>query len=238
MKYFYVPFLTIFLFPLFASAQNANSDTAKIHGNAKAPAVFFAGVALDSFSNSFSSSTDELGNAKSSKTSMPGFNLGVDVPFDANNRWIFRVEAGVTSNKDNFNYQYTTGAVTTNDEALGFKQTIINISPQVILNVVKTDGLDVYVSTGINIDIRHYTDQTFTTTITYTASGTTSTGANPPPDFKSATFCVPAKVGVVIAKHVNIYAAYTAKTSLNNDSSFAINESAFTAGINYIFGAN
>ncbi|WP_461449128.1 outer membrane beta-barrel protein [Mucilaginibacter sp.] len=234
MKYFYLSLLVIILFPLFLSAQSIR-DTSKSPA-ITAPVHFFAGVLLNSFSTSISSTSDELNNAKSSKSAKPGFILGADVPLDQNYMWVFRGEAGFTSDKNSFNDDYTTGSVTQINESLSFKQTIINISPQVMFNILKSSEIDVYVSTGIIIDIRSYKDKSFTTTTTYSVSGTTSTGADPEPDFKSATFCIPAKVGVVAAKHINIYAAYNAKTSLNNDSNFAINETSFIIGVNYVFG--
>jgi len=237
MKYFYLAFLITILFPLFSSAQNINADSTQKQSVINDPVKFFVGVSLNSFSGDVSSSTDALNNAKTSKSTMPGFDLGVDIPLDQSNIWIFRAESGITSNNNSFNAQDITGSVTQMSEAISFKQTIINITPQIIFNVIKTGALDVYLSTGMVIDIRSYKDKSYTSTTTYSTSGTTNTSSLPEPDYKSATFCVPAKVGVVIAKHINLFAAYNAKTSLNDDSTFAINETSFVVGLNYIFGS-
>jgi len=244
MKYLYL--LTAFVIlgntTSFAQANNqsfnsaANTDTLKSHLSGNTPTRFFIGININSFSSTISSPSDELRNSKTSKSTAPGLSLGVDIPFDENHRWIFRAEAGITSAKDNFNYQYTSGSVTQMDEALSFKESIINITPQVILNVVKTNAIDVYISSGLAINLRSYRSKQYTETTTYTVSGTTGTSNLQIPDLKSNTFCVPAKVGIVIANAFNIYAAYNAKTSLNNNNQFSIDETLFTAGINYIFG--
>lgn len=106
------------------------------------------------------------------------------------------------------------------------------------MNVVRTNAVDVYISSGLAINLRNYKSKQYTETTTYTVSGTTGTNNMQIPDLKATTFYVPAKVGVVIAKSFNIYAAYNAKTSLNNDNQFSIDETSFTVGINYIFGGN
>ena len=240
MKYFYLLIAFITINSSTSSAQSSikstSADTLKSQASGSTPTRFFVGVNFNSFSSTISSPSDELSHAKASKSTAPGFNIGVDIPFDDNHRWIFRTEAGLTSAKDNFNYQYTNGSVTQMDEALSFKESIINITPQIILNVIRTNMLDVYISSGIAINLRSYSSKQYTETTTYTVSGTTGTSNMQIPDLKSNTFCVPAKAGIVIARSFNIYAAYNAKTSLNNSNQFSINETSFTVGLNYIFG--
>jgi hypothetical protein len=244
MKYLYLLTTLIILSNTASFAQAntqsvnsvANTDTLKSHPSGNTPTRFFVGININSFSSTISSPSDELRNSKASKSTAPGLTLGVDIPFDENHRWVFRAEADITSAKDNFNYQYTSGSVTQMDEALSFKESIINITPQVILNVVRTNAIDVYISSGLAINLRSYKSKQYTETTTYTVSGTTGTNSMQIPDLKATTFCVPAKAGVVIAKSFNIYAAYNAKTSLNNDNQFSINETLFTVGVNYIFG--
>ena len=240
MKYFYllIAFITINSSTSYAQSiiKSTSADTLKSQASGSTPTRFFVGVNFNSFSSTISSPSDELSHAKASKSTAPGFNIGVDIPFDDNHRWIFRAEGGFTSAKDNFNYQYTNGSVTQMDEALSFKESIINITPQIILNVIRTNMLDVYISSGIAINLRSYSSKQYTETTTYTVSGTTGTSNMQIPDLKSNTFCVPAKAGIVIARSFNIYAAYNAKTSLNNSNQFSINETSFTVGLNYIFG--
>jgi len=240
MRYLYLLVIFITISHTTSLAQSniklSSADTLKSPPSGNTPTRFFVGININSFSSTISSPSDELRNSKTSKSTAPGLSLGVDIPFDENHRWIFRAEAGITSAKDNFNYQYTSGSVTQMDEALSFKESIINITPQVILNVVKTNAIDVYISSGLAINLCSYRSKQYTETTTYTVSGTTGTSNLQIPDLKSNTFCVPAKVGIVIANAFNIYAAYNAKTSLNNNNQFSIDETLFTAGINYIFG--
>jgi hypothetical protein len=244
MKYLYLLVALIILSNTTSYAQantqtsnpSASRDTLKSQKFTNSATRFFVGVNFNSFSSMISSPSNQLRNSKASKSTTPGFSLGIDIPFDDNHRWIFRPEAGFTLAKDNFNYQYTTGAVTQMNEALSLKESIINITPQIVLNIVKTNALDVYISSGIAINIRSYSSKQYTETTTYTASGTTGTNSMQIPELKSNTFCIPAKAGVVIAKAFNIYAAYNPKTSLNNDNQFSIDETSFTVGLNYIFG--
>ncbi|MHB8207741.1 hypothetical protein [Mucilaginibacter sp.] len=238
MKYFYL--LLTLLSSSISFAQNniksTGADTLKSQPSGNTAIRFFVGVNFNSFSSTISSPSDELRNSKASKSLAPGLSLGVDIPFDENHRWIFRTEAGITSTKDNFSYQYNNGSVTQINDALSLKESIINITPQVILNVVRTNAIDVYISSGLAINLRSYSSKQYTETTTYTVSGTTGTNSMQIPGLKSNTFCIPAKAGIVIAKSFNIYAAYNAKTSLNNDNQFSIDETLFTVGVNYILG--
>jgi hypothetical protein len=244
MKYLYFLAAFIIINSTSSFAQNniksensvISTDTLKGKPSGNTSVRFFAGVSVNSFSSTVSTPNDELGNSKASKSTIPGLNIGVDIPFDESNRWIFRAEAGFTSNKDNFSYQYTSGAVTQINEALRLKDFIVNITPEVVLNIIKTNALNVYVSSGLVVNLRNYSSKQYTITTTYTVSGTTGTSDMQIPDLKSTTFCVPVKAGVVISKTLNIYAAYNAKTSLNNNSQFSIDETLFSAGINYLFG--
>ena len=123
MKYFYLLTAFVVLSNATCSAQAntqsvnsaTNTDTLKSQPSGNTPTRFFVGININSFSSTISSPSDELRNSKASKSTAPGLSLGVDIPFDENHRWIFRAEAGITSAKDNFNYQYTTGSVTQMD---------------------------------------------------------------------------------------------------------------------------
>lgn len=240
MKHLYLLVTFIILSSTVCFAQTIkpakSADTLKNNASSNTSVRFFSGLNINNFSSTISGSGTSLSNSKPSKSTTPGFNIGVDIPLDENNTWLLRTEANYESVKDNFNYLYTSGSVTQTNDALSFKESIINIIPEVILNVVKMNDLNVYLSSGIAINIRNYSSKKYTETTTYTVSGTTGTSNMQIPDLKSLTFYIPAKIGILVINSIDIYAAYNAKTSLNNNNQFSINETSFTAGINYIFG--
>jgi hypothetical protein len=123
-------------------------------------------------------------------------------------------------------YTNTNGAFA---KTYSFTQNTISIAPQWIWNVYNAEDFKFYLSAGITFNFSSYPKNNlgFVGVINTT---------DPPYKLASSWSSIPLQAGVVIKKHIEIFASYSTSATLYSSEQSVLNTKATNVGLRYLFG--
>jgi hypothetical protein len=216
---------------------NINGTSGQQMNVARNKPDFFAGVSVNSFSNSLQITNGVSATTKASAVIYPGIDVGLDIYSNKIvGRWLFRLELSAVPNKVNVSYQQAESSVSINGYNLKFNQFTTAFVPQLIYNIYNGQNLKFYLDAGLAIGDNMYSSKQATITFKYITSGEVSSETVDPPSLQFLYFNVPVKAGILLNKNIDIYVGFNPRTKFDDDTTYQLNEESFCAGINYVFG--
>jgi hypothetical protein len=204
-----------------------------VHSNAGVR--FFAGAGLRYSKLQFNSSVGQAGpfsNGIHDNAISPVIAAGMDLLINKyTEKLLFRLEITGALNSYHFSEPSATDIIT---NALDVKVYHFAAVPQIMYNFYSTDKLKAFIDLGVAINLYKYNNYNYTTTYHYSTATTVIT-QNKYPDFQGFEFSLPVKAGVQINKRIEVYGTYWLPSSLTKYLYFSADQSAFQAGVNYIF---
>ena len=218
-----------------AAQINGNTQTQVSSASGKNAGVrFFAGGAV------ISSTLKDAAyyGSPASRSVAPKISVGVDAIVNpAVGHLIFRLELAYAVN--NFSFTDRPDPVfNIADPDISYikiKQNVVYITPQVIYNIYNTDALKIFVDLGYSVNLLSYPSTQVTT---YNNEGLVSSKQSK--QFSASRGYYGAsqfKVGLVLSRMLEIYAAYYPSANISNTINYSINLASYQAGINYYFGS-
>ncbi|MBB6130033.1 hypothetical protein [Mucilaginibacter lappiensis] len=203
--------------------------------NSNSGVRFFAGTGLRYSKLQFNSSAGQAGpfsNGIHDNAISPVIAAGMDLLINKyTEKLLFRLEITGAVNSYHFSEASATN-ITTN--ALDVKVYHLSAVPQIMYNFYSTDKLKAFIDLGVAMNFYKYNNYNYTTTYHYSTI-TSVTAQNKYPDLQGFEFSIPVKAGVQINKRMEVYGAYWLPSSLSKYLYFSADQSAFQAGVNYIF---
>lgn len=186
-------------------------------GTISGPSVFYAGTNRSSFSPTLSGGIDLFLNKSTQKLI-----IRTEVSF---------FTASYNIDNESVSFGGTTGS-------LDFKQYTATVNPQIIYNFYSTDKLKAFLDFGLGINLSAYNNYNYTTVYKIGTSGIVNTiTKNKFPVFNKLWPSFPIKAGVVVSKHIEIYAGYLPASEIASKYNvFSVQVASYQGGINYLFG--
>ncbi|HVS93075.1 MAG TPA: hypothetical protein VHE59_13625 [Mucilaginibacter sp.] len=160
----------------------------------------------------------------------PKIDAGFDlIPNKTTQRYFLRIEASFTEASHSFSDpQDANGSSAT----IKFSYNTVSLAPQVVYNFYNTDNFKVFMAAGALLNFSSYGQHQ------YTIYFHNIPQAEPDGDLSFLNFWAAfyGKAGILIHKHIELYADYIPTTTLtDNFNPFAGKVSLFQTGLNYIF---
>ncbi|MEZ2339296.1 hypothetical protein AB6735_26865 [Mucilaginibacter sp. RCC_168] len=212
--------------------NGGNATQQSVHSNSGVR--FFAGAGVRYSKLQFNSSAGAAGpfsNGIHDNSVSPVITAGMDVLINKyTEKLLFRLELAAAINSYHFSEgssEYTT------TKTLDVKIYHFAAIPQVMYNFYSTDNLKAFIDVGVAMNIYKYNNYNYATI--YHFSTVTTVSQSKYPVFQGFEFAVPVKAGVQINKRIEVYGTYWLPSSLTKYIYYSADQSAFQAGINYIF---
>lgn len=179
---------------------------------------FNAGTKVNSTTVTGSIGVDLVMNKETQKLIFRG-----EVSFLRNN---FNIDSAIVHSGKYINTQYAS--------MQNVKQFNIVVIPQVIYNFYSTNSLKIFMDVGIGFNFSSYNTYQYSTHDSENPTTNFIVEKNTPA-FSSLWFSVPLKAGIVVNKHVEIYATYWTSASLTKYVNTSVSQGAYQGGVNYLF---
>jgi hypothetical protein len=177
--------------------------------------VFYEGTSASSFSPTISGGIDFILNKETQKFIIRG-----EVSFNSANYKI-----------DNQVVDYS-GSIS----SLHFKQYTVNFGPQVIYNFYSGTKFKAFLNSGFVFNVSFYNKYSYNTQYNIGTSGYSTVNQKDNfPVFKHFWPQIPLKAGIVLNNRIEIYGRYWLPGTITSYTSFAVSQSAYQGGVNYLF---
>ena len=185
--------------------------------------------------NGAAGSGNPFSNGANDKAFSPVITAGLDILVNKyTEKLFFRLEFAGAINRYQF-AQATTGAGASSvTNTLDVKLYHLAAIPQVIYNFYSTEKFKAFIDVGLAMNLYKYNNYNFATIYNFTTT-TTVVNQNKYPDFQGFNFAIPVKAGIQVNKRIEIYGSYWLPSSLTKYIYYSAEQSAFQAGVNYIF---
>jgi len=193
---------------------------------------FFAGAGINATLFTTSSGTSQgtkFYNAKNATSVYPAVAAGVNLyPNPSVGKLIVRGEIMVTgaAYKNAVDLYFNQPDIPKSD--FNVKEFLVIVNPQVIYNIYNTSDFKFFIDAGISYTfVKTSGNSIYNSYLQRTFSNYLS--------LSSGLISFPVKLGVTIAKKIDIYVSYSTPAAITNSRDYTINANSIKAGINYEF---
>lgn len=194
-------------------------------------ARFFIGGGAGLSSLKYQNSLDASQNGTSATTISPLLTIGLDDNFINSEVGCFVLRAQLSVWTANFSINSgTVQAFIPYSTSRSVNIIGATFTPQIIYNIYNTAPLKIYLGAGLDFNLCTYPTNRFTTNFT---GGFPSSSQDNDPPLQSFWIAVPVKVGIMINKRIDVYAGYSASSSITSGGAFSTYIDTIQAGINF-----
>lgn len=214
-------------------SQKLNNITVdKKNYGSKSAWKFFAGVGVNAtlFTTSLAAGQgNRFYDAKNTTSVYPALSAGVNLyPNPSVGKLIVRGEVMVTgaAYKNSVELYFNQPDIPRSD--FNVKEFLVILNPQVIYNIYNTNAFKFFIDAGISYAF-------VKTTGNYIYNSHLQTTIPNYLSLSSGLISFPIKLGITVAKKVDIYVSYSTPAAITNSRDYTINANSIKAGINYEF---